>query len=122
MDDLRTIKAELQELLTDEYPALAWEPERPAPPCIIMRPGSPYLAPSEQYGCLTLRLGLRILAPIGPAPGPQNDLDKALKTVLPLIQDHTEFYIRDVSSPYLLQIGQLAFPAIDINIDTPINI
>ena len=121
MSEAGAAKAELaltlQEADLDVYD---YVPERVTPPVLVLRAGSPYIAPSSVGSCYDLNLELVVIAGFATNETTTDDLDDLIEqTLLALPNDAG---VGSVAQPYLLAVNGNDHLATTINIDLQISI
>ena len=121
MSEAGAAKAELaltlQEAGLDVYDYI---PERVTPPVVVIRSGSPYIAPSSVGSTYDLNLELVIVAGFATNETTIDDLDDLIEQTLLAIP--SDAGVGSVASPYLLVMNGNDHLATTINVDLQISI
>jgi hypothetical protein len=121
MSEAGAAKAELaltlQEAGLDVYD---YVPERVTPPVLVLRPGSPYIAPGSVGSCYDLNLELVIVSGHATNETTSDDLDDLIEQTLVALP--TDAGVGSVAQPYLLSLNGNDYLATTINIDLQISI
>jgi len=121
MSEAGAAKAELaltlQEAGLDVYDYI---PERVTPPVVVIRSGSPYIAPSSVGSTYDLNLELVIVAGFATNETTIEDLDDLIEQTLLAIP--SDAGVGSVASPYLLAMNGNDHLATTINVDLQISI
>jgi hypothetical protein len=107
----------LQEAGLDVYDYI---PERVTPPVVVIRSGSPYIAPSSVGSTYDLNLELVIVAGFATNETTIDDLDDLIEQTLLAIP--SDAGVGSVASPYLLVMNGNDHLATTINVDLQISI
>jgi len=121
MSEAGAAKAELaltlQEAGLDVYDYI---PERVTPPVVVIRPGSPYIAPGSVGSVYDLNLELVIVAGFATNETTTDDLDDLIEQTLNAIP--ADAGVGSVAQPYLLAMNGNDYLATTINVDLQISI
>jgi hypothetical protein len=121
MSEVGAAKAELALTLQAEgLDVYDYIPERVTPPVVVIRPGSPYLAPSSIGQEFLVNLELVVVSGFATNETSTDDLDDLIEATIKAIPADAGF--RDVSQPYTLVMNGNDYLATTIGIDLQISI
>lgn len=124
MTTLTQARADLSTALADAgLPAIDHEPDRPAPPQVVVSPGSPWMEPAGTFsGMVILAAVLRIVVPPGSRTYVLNQLEDLTTRVLTVIDD-SEWSLDHIERPVTLIVdSSRAFPCVDVVITRTITL
>jgi hypothetical protein len=120
MSEAGAAKAELalnlQEFGLDVYD---YVPERVTPPVVVIRPGSPYIAPGSVGRVYDLNLELVVVAGFATNETATDDLDQLIQQTLSAIPQDAG--VGSVAQPYILAVNGNDYLATTINVDLQIS-
>lgn len=99
------------------------EPDRPAPPQVVIRPAADHwLTPNDTFAtCMNLHLSVLLVTRPADAATATTALETMIQQTLGALSDSEEYTIDSISRPLTLVVGQqMAFPAVDITLTTQI--
>lgn len=117
---LKEVRAEVGDLLTAAgLEAHHFEPERLAPPLVVVTAGSPYVETGETFTDNTMRLDLILIPQKGSNEKEQDDVDDMIEQTLAALPD---WHLESVSEPYVPQAGTAEYLAVKVTVTASVTL